>query len=195
MKRHLFITGPSGCGKTTLLKNELGSLISYAGGFITSRMIRPDGSTSGCELLPAAALADRGSFEGCCFLDFSHDPPIHDNEVFRSFGAQLLRESIYYPFVLLEEIGGFELLIPQFRRELETVLNSDRPVIGVLKSKDNARQVKESVGLGDRFTLMTENLHSVLSSDPDTAVLDMEKLRRDDTARIVRRWAEKYLLP
>ena len=112
--------------------------------------------------------------------------------MFRESAAQMLREAELYPFVMLDEIGGFEMLIPQFRNELAQLLNSDAPIIGVIKGAENAEELRASFGLGEKFTMLTDNLRAVLANDEDTVVIEV-KQRGDETAkRIVEAWVKEY---
>lgn len=192
MKKHLFLTGVSGIGKTTIIRQALGSAAGYAGGFITERVADGDGSVEGFDLYPAAAAIGHDGFDGLRFLDLGTVPPRKDNEVFRESAAQMLREAGFYPFVMLDEIGGFEMLIPQFRNELAQLLNSDAPIIGVIKGTENAEELRASFGLGEKFTMLTDNLRAVLANDEDTVVIEV-KQRGDETARrIVEAWVKEY---
>lgn len=188
MKKRLFLTGPSGIGKTTIIREALGPRLAYAGGFITRR--QSDGL--GYELLPAAASFAGAGYEAWQILDYSGEKPAKDNEVFRSHGVRLLQEAEYYPFVLLDEIGGFELLIPQFRNALAELLNSDVPIIGVLKGAENAAGIKKRFGLGDRFTMLTDNLRNVLDRDEDSVVLTVKAQGDSVAKRIAETWAKEY---
>lgn len=192
MKKHLFLTGPSGIGKTTIIRKALGTAAGYAGGFITERVTDGDGRVEGFDLYPSAAAIGHDGFDGQRFLDLGTVPPQKDNEVFRESAAQMLREAEYYPFVMLDEIGGFEMLIPQFRNELAQLLNSDAPIIGVIKGAENAEELRASFGLGEKFTMLTDNLRAVLANDEDTVVIEV-KQRGDETAkRIVEAWVKEY---
>lgn len=193
MKKHLFITGTEGCGKTALLRQELGGALAYAGGFITECVPANGGATKTYVLRPAAAPAT-GDSESYSFMDCGSTPPVKDNEVFRGPAVRLIEEARNYPFAMLDEFGGFEMVIPQFRNALAELLNSETPIIGVLVSEDRIRELTRSFGLGDRFTMLTANLKTVLGRDSDTVLLEMRS--GDDMAvrRIVRQWVSEYAL-
>ena len=186
MKKHLFLTGPSGIGKTTIIKEALGSQLAYAGGFLTERVSDDSGKLLGFDLLPAAGY-DRWQF-----LDYSGGKPTKDNEIFRNQGVRLLGEASYYPFAVLDEIGGFEMLIPQFRNALAKLLNSELPIIGVLKGPESALSIKRRFGLGDKFTMLTDNLRTVLTRDSDTVVLEVKAPGDPVARRIAEAWAKEY---
>ena len=186
MKKHLFLTGPSGVGKTTIIKEALGPQIAYAGGFLTERVTDDSGRLLGFDLLPTAG------YERWQILDYSGEKPAKDNEVFRNQGVRLLNEAAYYPFAVMDEIGGFEMLIPQFRNALAELLNSDLPIIGVLKGPESALSIKHRFGLGDKFTMLTDNLRNVLSKDSDTVVLEVKAPGDPVARRIAETWAREY---
>lgn len=192
IKKHLFLTGPSGCGKSTMLRQVLGSNLAFAGGFVTERVCSGDGKLLGFDLYPAAAAGGVDGFEPRRFMDYSVSPPVTDNEVFRINAVQLLKEAEYYPFSMIDEFGGFEMIIPQFRKALEDFLCSEQPCIGVLKGTDNAEELRRRFGLGSKYTMYIQRLKEALAADEDTIVLETLG-RGDETAlRIVRQWAEEY---
>lgn len=192
MKKRLFLTGPSGVGKSTIIRQALGPSLAYAGGFVTERVTDDRGKLLGFDMLPAAAALNGLGFQRWRFLDYGGAKPAKDNEVFRNQGVRLLREAEYYPFVLLDEIGGFEMLIPQFRDALAELLNSELPIIGVLKGPESAAAIRRSFGLGDRFTALTDNLRSVLGRDGDTVLLQVKGPGDPAVSRIAKAWAEEY---
>ena len=192
MQKHLFLCGPSGCGKSTLIRNALGASLAGAGGFVTERVSAPDGSLVGFELLPSAAAAGVEGFRPLRFLDYRVDPPAKDNEVFRTEAVRLLQEAAWYPFALLDEFGGFELVIPQFRAALADFLSSPVPCVGVLKTLDGAAELQRRFGLGERYLALARQLHAALRADGDTLVLDVSGRCDAAAERALREWAEQY---
>ena len=135
IKRRLFLTGAIGCGKSTAISRALGSKVLRCGGFLTRRrteggrkyfcLERPDGTA------------------GEIFLDVSGSSPTVKPEVFSGFGISLLCGNV----VILDEIGGIELLSPEFSGALYRLLESDVPIIGVLKSAESAKKMVKALGL------------------------------------------------
>lgn len=192
MQRRLLLTGASGCGKTTLIRRELGAALLSAGGFVTERVQDADGRLAGYDLFPAAHAGGAEGFEGLRFLDYSAAPPTHDNEVFRQAGVQLLNDAAYYPYALLDEFGGYEILIPQFCAALVGLLRSDTPCIGVLKGFDNADSLRQRFGLGDRYIRKLKALYDMLETDSDTLIVEMTGPDDENAAAKLREWAKEY---
>ena len=193
MKKHLIITGPSGCGKTTLIREVLGSSVAYAGGFITERKLNADGSLLGFDIYPAAAAADMSSYTGQRFISKSVLGLSKDTEVFRNYGVQLLNEAQYYPFIMLDEFGGFDVLIPQFRSAIAEVFSSDKPIIAVTKDNSNVKSVKKNFHLGPRFTQTVEIVRTTLANDVDTQIIEMKKPGDKKVRAAIEQWAGEYI--
>lgn len=192
MPKKLFLCGPSGCGKTTMIRAALAQKLAEAGGFVTERRTDKDGRILRYELLPAAAAAGIEGFDPLCFLDYACDPPLRDNEVFRGEAVRLLQEAEYYPFAVLDEIGGFELVIPQFRAQLGAFLSSPTPCIGVLKSPAGVEELQARFGLGEKYAALARRLREVLDAAPDTLVLDTAGRGDIRAEKAVREWVERY---
>ena len=194
MRKHIIITGPSGCGKSTAVRSVLGPALSCAGGFITERDISPTGTVEGVSIFPAAAAFSKEEYEGRRFLDFSGAQTSHDNEAFRTFGVRLLKESGNYPFTLIDEFGGFEMLVPEFREELLKVLNSPQPLIAVLKSRENAETLRARVGLGEKYTAVVQNLHSALAAHEDTELIEIHCRGEESVLNAIMQWKKEFVL-
>ena len=192
MQKRLFLCGPSGCGKTTMIRNALGDKLAGAGGFVTERVSSPDGTLLGFDLLPSAAAAGIEGFSPLRFLDYTTDPPTRDNEIFRTEAVRLLQEAEYYSFAVLDEIGGFELVIPQYRAQLAAFLSSPVPCLGVLKAPSGVAELRERFGLGEKYEALALRLRAVLESDPDTLVIDVNSRGDAAAEALVREWCAVF---
>lgn len=176
MKQRLFLTGPIGCGKSTAIRQALGDRMDRCGGFLTRRcrephlhftLERPDGTCLGT------------------FLDFSGGRPEMDLSVFSNL-------DLTGKFLLLDEIGGIELLNPEFVTALDAVLQADVPILGVLKGEGPAGALTESLGLAGDFEAAAARLRQRLDGDADTQVYHCGQY--DETAMLLaRQWVEEYL--
>ena len=189
-KKLFFCCSSSGeCRKRIL--QELGESLASAGGFITEQAFGDDGALFGLELYPAAAAAVEG-FTGARFLDLTVSPPKTDNEVFRVEAVRLLQEATYYPFAVLDSIGGFELVIPQYREALATFLSSSVPCVGILRSLEEAELMRGFLGLGERYTAFAAKLRSALEANNETLLLDVPGELETDHIAALRQWAEAF---
>lgn len=191
MKKRLFLTGPMGCGKSQIIRETLGNKLMTAGGFITDMALDEKGMLAGMDLYPAAAAVVSG-FEGGRYLDCSDFPPAHDNEVFRELGVRLLQEAEYYPFAVLDEFGGYETVIPQYRVALFSLLKGELPCIGSLKPKDETDMMRQSLGLGERVNEHVAALWELMEQDGDTEIIDLEKCSPGEAERLVQAWVNEY---
>lgn len=192
MKRHLFLCGPAFSGKSRLIRNRMGRYLQSAGGFCTELSAAEDGGMLGCTLMPAATAGGVEGFEKELFLDLRQYPPAHDSEVFRQSGVRLLEETDWYPFAVLDEIGGMDLIIPQFRYALDQVLASTLPILGVVKTKEEAEQLRELLGPGERFRAFSDRLHEILRKDPDTELVMISEDAEKEAGEAVAAWVAEY---
>ena len=192
MKRKLFLCGQAFSGKSRLIREALGRQLQAAGGFCTELSASEDGGMLGCTLMPAAAAGGVEGVEKELFLDLRQFPPLHDSEVFRESGVRCLEEAEWYPFAVLDEIGGMDLIIPQFRVALENLLQSGLPVLGVVKTEEDAEQLRQLLGPGQRFREFSERLHRALQADPDTEILYIDSDAEAEADAAVRAWAAEY---
>lgn len=193
MKKHLFLCGPLSRDNARILEEELGPAIAMAGGYITRRVLDENGRLLGCDLLPAAAAAGIEGFEPLRFLDCGTTPPTKNNEVFRGPAVQLLKEAEFYPFSVIYEFGGLEILIPQFREQLAEFLSSEQPCIGVLKDEADSEELRQSFGLGEKYSMLAARLHEALGEDCDTVLLKTGGHEDETARRIVRQWVREFV--
>ena len=193
MEKHLFLTGPTGIGKTRLLRSALGKKLAMAGGLITEAVYGTYGELNGFSLAPAAASGNVVGYDTQLFLDCRQFPPHTDNEVYRHTGVLLLEQALWYPYALLDEFGGFELIIPQFRDALTSLLHSDLPILGALKTEEEADAMRQALGLGDKYLIYAHALRTYLKNDRNTRLLDLSVLSEESAEQAIREWIQEYL--
>ena len=191
MHKKLFFCCSSSSGCREMILRELGESLASAGGFITEQAVGEEGSLLGLDLFPTAAAAVDG-FTGARFLDMTVVPPKTDNEVFRVEAVRLLQETSYYPFAVLDSIGGFELVIPQFREALAAFLSSPVPCVGILKPLEEVELMRGFLGLGERYTALAARLRSALEADDETMLLDVPGELDTNHITALRQWADAF---
>ncbi len=187
MKRRLLLTGPIGCGKSTLIANALGGAIRHAGGFLTLRVIE-HGRLAGFDLAPACG----GPRER--FLSFGEGGAVRDERPFAVTAPALLKEAQKKKFALLDEIGGFELLCPDFYEALTRFFFSGTPCVGVLKALPSAEELTRRVDLPPEYLEAASELHGLLASDPDTLILETTGRYDFNAEGALRHWTEEYAM-
>ena len=176
MKRHLFLTGPIGCGKSTAIQTALGDTLSQCGGFLTRRYREPH--------LHFVLESPDGQVKET-FLDFALGKPEVNLAV---FSEHYLQGKV----LVLDEIGGIELLNPEFVSALENVLNSNIPILGVLKGAGPAGALIEKLELTEKYQQAADNLRQQLLSDPNTLIYECEQYDKN-ALLLAGQWAEEYL--
>ena len=182
MKRRLFLTGAMGCGKSTAIRWGLGEDLRRPGGFLTDRVRDEDGRVL------YFTLADTCGKQSEIFLDVSGSAPVIRWETFSGLGRELLRGDA----LVLDEIGGVELLCPAFLEQLERLLKSDTPIVGVYKGEGACAALVRKLGLTAEYEAAAARLRETLRADPDTLLYECGQY--DDNARLlVEEWAKGYI--
>ena len=178
MKRRLFLTGPIGCGKSTAITQAFGETITQCGGFLTRRYREPQ--------LHFALESPDGQY--CeTFLDFPDGKPRLNLDVFSRLGVASLNGDI----LVLDEIGGIELLCPDFAAALMQVLQRDIPVIGVMKGEGPAGALIDTLGLSEAYRHASDCLRSQLRNDGNTLLYECRQF--DEQALLLaEQWVKEY---
>ena len=185
MEKNLFLTGAIGNGKSTCIAEALGENLPKAGGFLTVRqrddtgravaywLKRPDGS------------------DGQIIIDYFAKPYTMHLEVFENFGTALVKEARNYDYVVLDEIGGFEVLSQTFMEGLMQLLESEIPCIGVMKGAAPASKMIEKLGLGDAYVQKAESLRQWMKQDENTRLYECSRFDPEGL-RLAQKWAEYF---
>ena len=184
MKKRLFLTGPMGCGKSTAIAQALGSTACRGGGFFTRRQLDSSGKLTGF------SLESPDGARGEVFLDFTQGKPVWNLSVFSQLGRDLLTDPDA-PFLVLDEIGGVELLCPEFADALEAVFVRGTPCIGVMKGAGPSGALIKALGLDDTYAHSWERLQAFLSSDPDTLLYSCGQFDKHALA-LACQWVQEY---
>ena len=104
------------------------------------------------------------------------------------FSRTFLRGSV----LVLDEIGGIELLNPDFTAALEAVLKSDIPILGVIKGEGPAGVLIETLGLTKEYELAASRLRDYLRGDEGTSLYECGQFD-ENALRFAEQWAEEYL--
>lgn len=183
--KNLFLTGPVGSGKSTSIAAALADNLPKAGGFLTVRQ-KDDTGRAIAYWLQRPDGSDRQ-----IILDYSAKPYTMHMEVFEGFAAALLDEAEQYDFVILDEIGGFEVLSDAFVEALMKVLESDVPCIGVMKGAAPAGKMIQKLGLGDAYVQRAERLRQWMRQNPDTQLYECSRFDPEGL-RLAKEWVSIF---
>ncbi len=149
------------------------------------------GFTIGHAQCPALEVPYDPEDPGIFSLWRPHHTELHP-EVFEDMGTRLLKEALSAeePLILLDEIGGSELLSPSFSSALYRVLESDRPCVGVLKGIRSARNMVDRGKLPVDILDESRRLHGFLEEDPSTCVIPFSRETADRAGEILSRFLD-----
>lgn len=188
----LFLEGTSRTGKSTLLRECLLPYKERLGGFSCQRLWEKDFCRC-YRMIPASDFQLDQDYRP----DLPHIFRYHRNqypEIFKDYGVHLLENASHYPLILLDEIGGAELLVPEFRQALYRVLSGSTPCIGVLKEASKAEFMKRTVGYGEEVIFYNEELRNFLHQLPNCHFLRFEQNQRDTVKKEIDRFLERIFL-
>lgn len=145
MRKHLFLEGPIREGKSTLIRRLIKNHLPETGGFSSQRLLNDSGETVGFRIVPASqamALTERySSGLSDVFLYFNGGETVVKPGAFADTIVKYLEGSVGKRLILMDEIGGIELQMPEIRQALNRVLNGTVPCLGVLKLENSMRDM------------------------------------------------------
>jgi len=183
--KNLFLTGPMGSGKSTSIAKALDQKYFRAGGFLTVRQ-RDDTGRAVAYWLHRPDGSDRQTI-----IEYSAKAYTMHLEVFDTLGVQILKETKQCSFVLLDEIGGFEVLSDPFLEALMELLQSDVPCIGVMKGAGPASKMIQKLGLGEVYETRAEKLRQWMGEDENTLLYECSQFDPEGL-RLAEKWAEEF---
>ena len=192
MKKNLILYGPIGCGKSTMIKEALGEDAILAGGYVTLRAYYED-QLAGFDLAPTTVLCSRQEMRRIKrFLEFG-DSRIQRPEVFEGLGTALLKEAQKQDFAVADEFGGLELLVPSFREELQNLLCSPVPCIGVFKTRDASKSLTRRLGMNTAYEDAYEEMFRFLRENSETEILHTTGWKDSVAREKVLDWVRQYV--
>jgi len=128
------ITGPPGVGKTTAIRKVASSLGEDADGFYTEE-IREKGSRRGFKIVTL-----RGESGLLAHMSLGHGPRLGRYRVnledLESIGVRSLLRAIDSGRVLIvDEIGGMEMLSKEFREAVQRALDSGIDIVATIRER------------------------------------------------------------
>lgn len=172
MIQHLFLQGPSGSGKSTALLRALHQSALPVGGFLTQRLFR-HGRLFGYAMIPAAqanrVFDDAPNENQSCFLMVEAGQLAFDSN---QFLKDFLRFTSQGSILLLDEIGGAELMIPEIRQAILSVMEKPIPILGVWKSRENLMNMIHHGKAPPELLTYHQEMELLLSSQKHTLLME-----------------------
>ncbi len=161
---HLFLQGQIRIGKSSILLESLNSVAPFVSGFMTQRLIENG------KIVGYRAVVVNGVLYP---LEIPYKPEL--DSVFLLKGEQNIcrlekvisqaEQNIQNPLVkivLLDEIGGIELISNQFMDILKRIISGSKPCLGVIKSGEKLAHTAASLNLKHEYTLLHKDLEETI---------------------------------
>ncbi len=136
---YFFLEGPKRIGKSTLIRQALAPFEAWVAGFCVQRLFK-DGKICGyraialCnELMPVDGIYEP-EMEGVFLYEGQYFPDVLEMQIDK---AQRICEEESCHIILLDEIGGSELISSKFMSTLYSILDLGKPCVGVIKAIDS----------------------------------------------------------
>lgn len=185
MERHLFLEGPVQSGKSTLLRELLRPYVNYTGGFTSQRLLDSDGRTKAFRIGPADCTSLTSTltkkYDGVFRISNDDGTISKFPQVFENEGVEYLTRNQGKKVILLDEIGGAELLSNAFREALYKLLSGPIPCIGVIKLGNSADFMAVTSGYPSSVVEYNRQLREKITEEYGGRIISF---RRNDDAVI-----------
>lgn len=189
---HFFLTGASGIGKSTLLMEGLQEIKLPISGFFAQRQLFPDDTTGGFRLLPwSSSLPLTAPYQAEAsdlFIKKSDTGWKKDLSIFQTTAITLLNEKT--PLKCLDEIGGTELLVPEFLNTLYALLKSDVCCVGVIKSPQNLASMMTRVEMKKQEAITLQKLHKDMTQQFHSVIMELTEYNRNEVKLALKNFLE-----
>lgn len=179
MIRNLFLEGTIQSGKSTLLRKMLQPYMDRIGGFASQRLLDDSGCTVGYRIGQASTTPLTTHFSkdySGIFRITDKDGEVHKYpEAFDREGIKYLTENQGKKLILLDEIGGAEMLNPLFRHALHDVLSGSTPCIGVIKLEESAAHMSRTAKYDESVLKFNRQLRQLVTEQYDGKILRYDR--------------------
>ena len=173
--KHLFIEGPARSGKSKLLREHLAEFEGLLGGFVYQRLYDEDGMTKGFRIAEAndfsLEMVHDESLSGIFRIQTRHEGRQRKIETLNECGIDILKDAEQCGLILLDEIGGPDLLAPDLKARIYELLAGDTPCIGILKDYENARLQSKPNTCTEKMSALNMQLHMDLRERFDAKII------------------------
>lgn len=197
--KNLFITGSIGIGKSSVIRNVILPYINDIGGYYVQRLFVEDKCKGFC----LCFISDNQEYvlkkdiksiddEQMAFLINKGKRWIFNNGVFERYAVNSLENDLCKKnrLLLLDEVGGMELLCPRFKEKLYEILDSDLPCLGVIKSDVNSKKLIKHVEPEDSYMSIKKDFIDYLNNKWETKIIEMDNENYVKVEGIIRTFVE-----
>lgn len=172
--KNIFITGEKGIGKSSLLEKIIKNIDCSIGGFIQEKVFTEERTS-----FNVISLYDSKNSYTIGFYDRKKSVLNSDISIFNDISQDVLLKSLCdRDLIILDELGFIEENAELFKDTIFKILNSDKPVLGVLK---------ECNGNFIRKIKMREDLQVIRINENNRNSMEAEILQilQDDDVKLI----------